>query len=177
MLTLEDKRAKPKKSTRWRWMALLLFAATTCGAGFWLAVTLNAGPAPELAAGEQDEAIYQLLDLEELYVNLRSNPAVDSPTDKLMRLRLAVVYNPTEMAQSDAGGIGTNRSLDLRRRISNEAPHIKDAFVSYLRQMTESDLEGSHGMEMLKSELVKRARLTVGHDGPQDVLISELIIQ
>lgn len=180
MLALEDKRETPTKShkpSRWRALAILIFAAASCGAGFWLTVQLNAGPAPEIAAAPAPEPTYQLLDLGEIYVNLRSDRAVDSPADKLMRLRLSVLYDPAAVMIPSGGDGAKVTDVDIRRQISTEAPHIQDTFVQYLRQVSEPDLQGSYGMEMLKGELLKRARLSVGHDGPRDVLISELIIQ
>ena len=175
MLALEDKRAKPARNYRWRLAGLVLFAALTGAAGFYVAVELNAGPMPTSEASAA-EPFYQLLDLEELYVNLRSHAEVASPADKLMRVKLSVLYDPAEMPAA-AHGLSASKDLETRRQIGAEAPELKDIFAGYLRQLSEPDLAGSAGMESLKRELLRRARLAVGHDGPQDVLIAELIIQ
>lgn len=176
MLHLEDQRDPPRRG-RWKRAGVAALSLAAGGAGFWLAVTVNAAPPPEPAA--EAAAGYQMLTLDEIYVNLRSRAAIDSPADRLMRIRLSVLYDPARMPAATGTGALTEsgRTLDKRRLISAEAPLIQDLFVGYLRQLDETELAGSFGMETLKTELLRRARLAVGHDGPEDVLIGELVIQ
>jgi flagellar FliL protein len=54
---------------------------------------------------------------------------------------------------------------------------VRDAFQDYLRQLSERDVQGSAGLAILKAELLRRARSIAGTDAPQEILISDLIIQ
>jgi flagellar FliL protein len=176
MLALEDKRTR-RRPSRWRLPLVVLMSLAMGAAGFGLAVTLNAGPAPQLAAKAPPGPELQLLDLEEMYVNLRDDPDVESPADRLMRIRIGVLYDLAHTPRGADHVTENNRKLDQQRRIAAEAPKVKDLYTAFLRQLSVPDLEGSRGTEMLKTELLKRARLAVGHDGPREILISELIIQ
>jgi flagellar FliL protein len=55
--------------------------------------------------------------------------------------------------------------------------YLRDSFQDYLRQLGERDVQGSYGIAMLKSELLRRARAISASEAPQDILISDLIVQ
>lgn len=54
---------------------------------------------------------------------------------------------------------------------------MRDSFQEYLRQLNESDLQGSIGLVRLKAELLRRARVIAESEAPQQFLIADLIIQ
>ena len=55
--------------------------------------------------------------------------------------------------------------------------YLRDSFQDFLRQLHVSDLTGSYGLAMLKTELLRRAR-AVGHtDAPHEILIADMVVQ
>ena len=54
---------------------------------------------------------------------------------------------------------------------------MRDTFQDYLRQLTESDLEGSAGLASMKAELLRRARVVTGSEAPREILVADMIIQ
>jgi flagellar basal body-associated protein FliL len=61
--------------------------------------------------------------------------------------------------------------------VSGRVAAIRDSYIEYLSQLSSKELEGSAGMAMLRQELLRRARLVVGSDAPQAVLIQDFVLQ
>lgn len=97
--------------------------------------------------------------MEDHIVNLVS---AEGPSTRYVRVRLAIVYDPALTP------IGT---------LQERKPHLRDAFLGFLSQLTERDLEGSYGLTMLREELLRRARAVTGGRGVREVLITDLVIQ
>lgn len=97
--------------------------------------------------------------MEDHIVNLVS---AEGPSTRYVRVRLAIVYDPVLTP------IGT---------LQERKPHLRDAFLGFLSQLTERDLEGSYGLTMLREELLRRARAVTGGRGVREVLITDLVIQ
>ncbi|TMV71965.1 flagellar basal body-associated FliL family protein [Thioclava sp. BHET1] len=97
-----------------------------------------------------------------MVANITGNSATNTPTKGYLKIRLDLVYPESE----------TNTAL-----MKQKEPYVRDAFVSYLRQLNEEDLRGSDGLYRLKAELLKRARAASGSDAVQEVLVSELVMQ
>ncbi|KAA9009956.1 flagellar basal body-associated FliL family protein [Histidinibacterium aquaticum] len=103
-----------------------------------------------------------LLQLEEMVVNVTSVGASGRLSSRFMKVNIAVVYDP----EGEGGDKFEERHL-----------FVRDAFQDYLRQLNESDLDGSIGLQRLKAELLRRARAVAGGDAPSDILIADLVIQ
>lgn len=116
-----------------------------------------------------------LFPLDQMYVNITAMSAGGEIRDRVLGITLMVVYD----AAFDHG-TGEEKGEDAEGDVSGmaaKAPFIRDTFISYLRQISERDLQGSAGIATVKAELVKRARAVTGSTSVRDVLISDLIIQ
>ncbi|MWD29024.1 flagellar motor switch protein M [Aquicoccus sp. SCR17] len=98
----------------------------------------------------------------EIIVNISATTASGRKTTRFMKLNLAMVY--------DDHAEGAER-IEARRL------YLRDSFQDYLRQLTERDLQGSEGLVTLKAELLRRARAITDSEAPQEMLISDLIVQ
>jgi flagellar FliL protein len=56
-------------------------------------------------------------------------------------------------------------------------PRVMDAFQTYLREMRQSDLEGSAGLYRLRDELTRRVNLAVAPTKVNAVLFKEIVVQ
>lgn len=61
--------------------------------------------------------------------------------------------------------------------IASRRSHFRDAFIDYLANVSEVEVTGSAGMSVVRSELLRRARLVAGNDAPSAVLLQEYILQ
>lgn len=103
-----------------------------------------------------------LLEFNELITNISSLDSEGVPTQSFLKVSLSVVYR----AGHDSSDIMKERQ-----------PFMRDLFNGYLRGLTEADVRGMAGVLHVKAQLLKRARAAVGSDLPQEILISELIVQ
>jgi flagellar FliL protein len=106
-------------------------------------------------------ATASLLDFGELLTDIHGYNAHGAPTQAFLKMGIVLVYRPEP---------GATELLKERE------PFIRDLFTTYLRGMNETDLRGMAGVMRVKSELLKRARAAVGNDLPQEILISDLIV-
>lgn len=56
-------------------------------------------------------------------------------------------------------------------------PRVLDSFQTYLREMRQSDLEGSAGLYRLRDELTRRVNLAVAPSKINAVLFKEIVVQ
>jgi flagellar FliL protein len=56
-------------------------------------------------------------------------------------------------------------------------PRVMDAFQTYLREMRQSDLEGSAGLYRLREELTRRVNIAVAPSKVNAVLFKEIVVQ
>lgn len=137
----------------------------------------NTGSASEAGAPAEDpvaaEVETALLPMEEMYVNIKGFTAAGNMTDRVMRIRLSVVYN----ASYDTEEENNEGEAGAAKGMAAKEPYLRDMFLGYLRQITDRDLAGSTGLAEVKKELVKRARAVTGGDDVRDILISDLIVQ
>ncbi len=133
----------------------------------------------EAGAASAEDAGTELMQMEEILVNVAGIGLDGTPQPRILRIELALAYQPDVLAaRPDAGTSGvTADDTDASDPIARDAPFIRDAFIRYLRQLDETDLAGSGGLADLKRELAKRARLVVGGEGVVDVLISDVILE
>jgi len=56
-------------------------------------------------------------------------------------------------------------------------PRVMDAFQTYLREMRQSDLEGSAGLYRMREELTRRVNIAVAPSKINAVLFKEIVVQ
>ncbi|MCR8550513.1 flagellar basal body-associated FliL family protein [Salipiger sp. P9] len=98
----------------------------------------------------------------EIIVNITSTTATGRQTTRFLKLNLALAYDTR---------------LPGAENIEERKLFLRDSFQDYLRQLNESDLQGTIGLVRLKSELLRRARAISDSDAPQEFLIADLIVQ
>ena len=125
-------------------------------------LTGGGGPAPEAPAEQPPAGGDALLAFDEMVVNITGFTATGSQTSRYMKIRVSLAYAKSEAA---------DKLMDEKK------PFLRDAFQTYLRDLSENDLRGSIGLVTLKAELLKRARAVTDSDAPQDILIGDLVIQ
>lgn len=103
-----------------------------------------------------------LLPFPEMIVNVTDVTASGRQTSRFLKLNLALLYDET----AEGADLLPKRELYLR-----------DTFQDFLRQLQVSDLQGSRGLAMLKTELLRRARAVGNTEAPRDILILDLVIQ
>lgn len=103
-----------------------------------------------------------MLDFKDIVANISGSSASGQPTERLMKIRFDMTYSDPEKSKA---------------LMEKKKPYLRDAILSYLRQLHEADLRGSDGLFLLKAELLKRARAVVGSDAPQEFLIVDLVMQ
>jgi flagellar protein FliL len=65
----------------------------------------------------------------------------------------------------------------LVEQIKPLMPRVMDAFQTYLREMRQSDLEGSAGLYRMREELTKRVNIAVAPSRINAVLFKEIVVQ
>lgn len=65
----------------------------------------------------------------------------------------------------------------LVEKVKPLMPRVMDAFQTYLREMRQSDLEGSAGLYRLRDELTRRVNLAVAPTKVNAVLFKEIVVQ
>jgi len=61
--------------------------------------------------------------------------------------------------------------------IESKLPRIRDNFQLYLRELRNSDLQGSSGIHRLKEELILRINKVIAPEKVSDILFEEIIVQ
>ena len=149
-----------------------LIGGLVAAMGYSDAVALVTGShsAPEVASGgtgdvsepaKSGESVV-ITPFKEIIVNITATTATGRQTSRFLKLNTALVY--------DEKAPGADH-------IEERKDFVRDAFQDYLRQLSERDVQGSAGLAILKAELLRRARSISGSDAPQEILISDLIIQ
>ena len=65
----------------------------------------------------------------------------------------------------------------LVEQIKPLMPRVMDAFQTYLREMRQSDLEGSAGLYRMREELTKRVNIALAPSKVNAVLFKEIVVQ
>ena len=113
--------------------------------------------------GEELVAVDEgMLEFGEILTNITSVNAQGVPRNAFLKLNVVLVYRPDDGAQA---------------LMESRQPFMRDLFNGYARSLTEADVRGMAGILNVKSELLKRARAAAGNDLPQEILISDLIVQ
>jgi flagellar basal body-associated protein FliL len=84
-----------------------------------------------------------------------------------------IVFDPKSMIIE-----GEVLTGDRAKKIFKDSEsRIRDVFIEYLSLTSEDQIRGSYGMSKLRSELLRRAKMIVGDDLPQAVLIRDYMVQ
>ena len=98
----------------------------------------------------------------EIIVNVTDTGPQGGQTSRFLKLNMLMVYD---------------ESVEGADRLIAREIYLRDSFQDFLRQLHVSDLTGSYGLAMLKTELLRRAR-AVGHtDAPHEILIADMVVQ
>ncbi|MCP4817730.1 MAG: flagellar basal body protein FliL [Shimia sp.] len=103
-----------------------------------------------------------LLEFADFLTNITSVDAQGMERKAFLKVRLIVAY------RTDPGAADT---------MKENQPFMRDLFNTYLRSLNETDVRGMAGLLNIKSQLLKRARAASGSDLPEEILISDLIVQ
>ncbi|MGJ8544681.1 MAG: flagellar basal body-associated FliL family protein [Sulfitobacter sp.] len=98
----------------------------------------------------------------EIIVNVTDTSMQGRQSSRFLKLNMLMVFDDTREG--------------AERLVAREI-YLRDSFQDFLRQLHVSDLKGSHGLAMMKTELLRRAR-AVGHtEAPIEILIADMVIQ
>lgn len=181
--------ALPVKDRRGRgWLILVAFVAVDfilgAAAGVYagLSYGLTAGSGEDSAAHDapaeaaEPHAPRQEIDVGRITVVIPADPAATG-AEAGRRLHLLitplVVAHPEGAAAGGEGGHGAE---------GDDAPagptaELRDAFIEYLSQLRAPELQGSLGLALMRTELLRRARAVAPDLNASAVLIQEFIIQ
>lgn len=98
----------------------------------------------------------------EIIVNVTETGTTGRQSSRFLKLNMLMVYDD-KIAGAD-------------RLLSREV-YIRDTFQDFLRQLLVSDLKGSQGLAMIKTELLRRARAVGDTDAPVEILIADMVVQ
>ncbi len=68
-------------------------------------------------------------------------------------------------------------NLASRAEVESKTPRIRDSFQVYLRELRNSDLQGSAGLQRLREELLLRINKIITPHKVNDILFKEIIVQ
>lgn len=148
----------PKKSKK---KLIIIIAAVLLlgggGAGVFFSGILGGGDkkAEEENAAMKDQILYH--DLEEFLVNL------NNPGTQVSFLKASITLELPNQA-----------SLN---EVQNKMPRIRDIFQVYLRELRNSDLQGSAGLQRLRAELLLRINSVMEKGKVNNILFKEIIVQ
>jgi flagellar protein FliL len=98
----------------------------------------------------------------EIIVNVTDTGMNGNQSSRFLKLNMLLVYDD---------------KLDGADRLLAREVYLRDTFQDFLRQLHVSDLKGSHGLAMMKTELLRRAR-AIGHtEAPLEILIADMVVQ
>lgn len=118
-------------------------------------------PSEDLADGEASQELV-ITPFREIIVNISATTASGNQTQRFLKLNLALAYD---------------ESAEGAERLMERQPYIRDAFIDYLRLLSENELRGSAGLARLRADLLHRARSLAETAAPQEILVVDLVIQ
>ena len=134
--------------------ALVVVAGGGGGAWFFLAGKKPSEEKPAPVAVKPPA----FLDIPEVLVNLSSQT-----NGRVHYLKAKIVLEVSDQKIAD--------------EIKPVLPRVMDSFQTYLREMRQSDLEGSAGLYRVRDELTRRVNLAVAPSRINAVLFKEIVVQ
>lgn len=158
-----------KKSKKRFGLPLLIGAAVLMlGAGGAAQyVTASTGDSATKVVAEVAPPVRHELEIGRIIVNVRPGSA----GSKISHLVIDPVLEYEAPATEGEADEGAENDIAARKS------HFRDAFIDYLANVSEVEVTGSAGMSVVRSELLRRARLVAGNEAPRAVLLQEYILQ
>lgn len=154
----EGEVAAPKKSKK-KLIIIIVLALLVIGgggAGVFLSGILKGGEEhKEVDPSLEQKTIY--FDMEEFLVNL------NNPGNQVSFLKTIITLEIPNQA--------------VMAEVSDKMPKIRDTFQVYLREMRNSDLQGSAGLQRLRAELLLRVNSIMEKGKVTNILFKEIIVQ
>lgn len=111
---------------------------------------------------EADPGDMPVMPFPEIIVNVTDTGINGRQSSRFLKLNMLMVYDDTR---------------DGADRLIAREIYLRDTFQDFLRQLHVSDLKGSQGLALIKTELLRRAR-AVGHtEAPVEILIADMVVQ
>lgn len=111
------------------------------------------------AAPEAKKGAVAFVDIQEMTVNLASEPNQDRP--RFLRFKLALEVKDAKIVPD----------------VQPLLPRVQDIFQVFVRELRASDLEGSGGLHRLREELLRRVNIAVAPGRVDAVLFKEVVVQ
>ncbi len=111
------------------------------------------------AAHEEKKGSVAFVDIQEMTVNLASEPNQDRP--RFLRFKLALEVKDAKIVPE----------------VQPLLPRVQDIFQVFVRELRASDLEGSGGIHRLREELLRRVNIAVAPSRVDAVLFKEVVVQ
>jgi flagellar FliL protein len=151
---------KPAKKSKKKLLIIIAIVALIGGGGGFFVLTksglLNLGKKEEVKSEEfADKIIYY--DMEEFLVNL------NNPGNQVSFLKTTITLELPNQA--------------TMKEVEDKMPRIRDTFQIYLREMRNSDLQGSAGLQRLRAELLMRVNGILEKGKANKVLFKEIVVQ
>jgi len=148
---------QPKKSKKKLLIIILaILLLVGGGAGVFLSGILHKGGVEEKKTEDMVEKIIYF-DMDEFLVNL------NNPGNQVSFLKTTITLELPNQASM--------------KEVEEKMPRIRDTFQIYLREMRNSDLQGSAGLQRLRTELLMRINGIMDKGKVNKVLFKEIVVQ
>lgn len=129
------------------------------GAGGYLMMKKPSGGEHGAAHAVEEKKSVAFVDIQEMTVNLASEPNQERP--RFLRFKLALEVKDAKIVPE----------------VQPLLPRVQDIFQVFVRELRASDLEGSGGLHRLREELLRRVNIAVAPSRVDAVLFKEVVVQ
>lgn len=149
-----EKKKKPSKK-KILLLLLIILLLGGGGAGVYLSGILTGASQKEVVDENMQRTIYY--DMDEFLVNL------NNPGNQVSFLKTIITLE-----------LPNQQSL---KEVQSIMPRVRDTFQIYLRELRNSDLQGSAGLQRLRAELLLRLNAQLENGKVNNILFKEIIVQ
>lgn len=150
-----------KKGKKKKMILVVVLLLVLIGGGIGGAVMMGVVPSGGGEEMTEEQKLQQAkivyMDLDEFLVNL------NNPGRQVSFLKMTVTLELPNLASQNA--------------VQLKLPRIRDSFQVYLRELRNSDLQGSAGIQRLREELLLRINKVLAPEQVTDILFKEMIVQ
>lgn len=129
------------------------------GAGGYFMMKKPSGGEHGAAHAAEEKKTVAFVDIQEMTVNLASEPNQERP--RFLRFKLALEVKDAKIVPE----------------VQPLLPRVQDIFQVFVRELRASDLEGSGGIHRLREELLRRVNIAVAPSRVDAVLFKEVVVQ